>query len=303
MPDIFFGWIPHAVIVGMKIISKENIDLIYVSCSPWSSAIVGVILKELSGKKLIIDFRDPYAIEIPTRNKDMYPFGLRKKVDRRIEDFVLKKSDIVILNTEETRALYIEQYPHIRNKAFTVHNGFEAKFLPKNSNHKKFDKFTVIYTGEFYFYASEGDAFFKAIGKLKDSNEIDRDNFQFLFYGDGGKKIQQLSRKYDVEDLVKVSKRIPYEELLNTLKRSHLQLLRIVKPAISTKLFEGITLNIPFLATIPTGEVQNIIKNYSPSSYIINDESHEKVAEAILDAREKYKNKEIRDNHVSEFLK
>ena len=92
---------------------------------------MGVILKKLSGKKLIIDFRDPYAIEIPTRNKDMYPFEFRRKIDRRIEDFVLKKSDIVILNTEETRALYMEQYPHIRNKAFTVHNGFDAKFLPK----------------------------------------------------------------------------------------------------------------------------------------------------------------------------
>jgi glycosyltransferase involved in cell wall biosynthesis len=302
VPDIFFGWIPHAVIEGKNIISKRNIDLIYVSCSPWSSAVVGAMLKELTGKKLIIDFRDPYAIEIPTRNKDLYPFGLRKKVDRRIEEYVLKKADIIILNTEETRALYIEQYPHIRHKAFTVHNGFDAKFLPKNTDHIKFDKFTVIYTGEFYFYASNGEVFFKALKKLKDKKEINRDNFQFLFYGDGGKKIKQLSRKYGVEDLVKVSKRIPHDDLLKTLKKSHLQLLRIVKPAISTKLFEGTVLNIPFLATIPTGEVQDIIKKYSPSSYIINDDSHEKLAEAIQDAWEKYKNKKIRDNHISKFL-
>ena len=302
IPDIFFGWIPHAVMVGLKLISKKNIDLIYVSCSPWSSAIVGVMLKEMTGKRLVIDYRDPYAIDIPSRNKNMYPFEFRKRIDRRIEDFVLRKTDLVILNTEETRKLYIEQYPHIRKKAFTVHNGFEAKYLPKVKSHKKFEKFTVIYTGQFYFYASEGDVFFKAIGKLKETKEVDRDGFQFLFYGDGGKKIQQLSRKYDVEDLVKVSKRIPYEDLLNTLQRSHLQLLRIVKPAISTKLFEGTTLNVPFLATIPSGEVQDIINRYSPSSYIINDDSHEKVAEAILDAREKYKNNQIKDNHVKEFL-
>ena len=111
VPDIFFGWIPHTVMVGLKLISKYNIDLIYVSCSPWSSAVVGAVLKKLTGKQLIIDFRDPYAIEIPSRNKDMYPFEFRRKIDRRIEDLVLKKSDIVILNTEETRALYMEQYP------------------------------------------------------------------------------------------------------------------------------------------------------------------------------------------------
>ena len=78
--------------------------------------------------------------------------------------------------------------------------------------------------------------------------------------------------------------------------------MRIVKPAISTKLFEGITFNIPFLATIPPGEVQDIIKEYSPSSYIINDESHEKVAEAILEARERYKRKHIKYNKTKEFL-
>ena len=175
-------------------------------------------------------------------------------------------------------------------------------FCRKNTNHIKFEKFTVIYTGEFYFYASEGDVFFKAIGKLKDANEIDRDNFQFLFYGDGGKKIQQLSKKYDVEDLVKVSKRIPYEDLLNTLKKVAPPIAENRQAGHKHEAVRGHVLNIPFLATIPTGEVQDIINKYSPSSYIINDESHEKVAEAILDAREKYKNKQIKDNHVNEFL-
>jgi hypothetical protein len=70
---------------------------------------------------------------------------------------------------------------------------------------------------------------------------------------------------------------------------------------ISTKLFEGIPLNTPFLATIPSGEVEEIIRKYSPSSYIINGESGEKVAEAILDAMSKYAKNEIKNNHVKEF--
>ena len=183
-----------------------------------------------------------------------------------------------------------------------MHNGFDTKYLAENTKYIKFDKFTIIYTGEFYFYASEGDVIFKTIRKLKKANEIISDNFQFLFFGDGVKKIEQLSRKYDSEDLVIARNRIPYQELLATLKKSHLQLLRIVKPAISTKLFEGIALNVPFLATIPSGEVQDIINRYSPSSYVINDESSDKVAEAILDAKLKYKNNDVKDNNVNEFL-
>ena len=302
IPDIFFGWIPHAIIEGFKIVKKYDTNIIYVSCSPWSSAIVGVVLKVLTGKNLIIDFRDPYAIEISTRKKEMYPFEFRKRLDRLIENLIVNTADIVVLNTEETRTLYIEQYPKIREKAFTVHNGFDSKYLPKNIGHKKYDKFTIIYTGEFYFYASGGDVFFKAIRKIKDAKEITSNNFQFLFFGDGVKKIDILSRKYGVEDLVHASSRIPYVDLLEKLKRSHLQLLRIVKPAISTKVFEGTTLNVPFLATIPPGEVQDIIHRYSPSSYVINEETHNKVADAILDAKEKYKKYEIKDNNIIEFL-
>jgi hypothetical protein len=102
---------------------------------------------------------------------------------------------------------------------------------------------------------------------------------------------------------VSANARVPYKNVLAALRSSHLQLLRIIKPMISTKLFEGIPLNLPFLATIPTGEVEEIIKKYSPSSYIITEESAEKVANAILDAMVKYEQYEIMDNHVSEFLK
>ena len=302
IPDIFLGWIPHAIIAGLNTIKKYNPDTIYVSCSPWSSAIIGVALKLLTKKKLIIDFRDPYAIEIKSRKKELYPFGLRKKIDQRIEDLILKNADIVILNTEETRKLYVEQYPYIKDKAFTVHNGFDSTYLPSDNKCSKYEKFTIIYTGEFYFYALESKVFFKAVKRLKRDGQLNKYNFQFLFYGDNSKEIKRLSRKYAIEDLVDSRERIPYNDLLINLKRSHLQLLRIVKPAISTKLYEGITLNVPFLATIPSGEVQEIINRYSPNSYIISDESIDKVYDAILDAKKKYASNKIVKNNVTEFL-
>ncbi len=61
-------------------------------------------------------------------------------------------------------------------------------------------------------------------------------------------------------------------------------------------------LNTPFLATIPIGEAEEIIKRFSPASYIIPDESPEKVAFAITDALNKYKHGKMENNHVIEFL-
>ena len=115
-------------------------------------------------------------------------------------------------------------------------------------------------------------------------------------------EVKRLSGKYGVEDLIAANSRIPYKDVLGVLSRSHLQLLRIVKPMISTKLFEGIALNIPFLATIPSGEAEEIIREYSPSSFIVTTRSPEDVACAISDAMSKYKDSLIEDNRVQEFL-
>jgi hypothetical protein len=137
---------------------------------------------------------------------------------------------------------------------------------------------------------------------LKSQGEINRNNFQFLFYGEDKNEIRRIAEEFKIEDLVLVSSRIPYRDTLTVLSKSHLLLLRIVKLMISTKLFEGISLNIPFLATIPSGEAEDIIKKYSPSSYIVTEESAEKVADSILDAMSKYKHNRIQNNHIREFL-
>ena len=80
-------------------------------------------------------------------------------------------------------------------------------------------------------------------------------------------------------------------------------LLRIIKLMISTKLYEAIPLNIPFLATIEHGEVENIIRKYSPGSYILTEEkNYLDLANTILDAMEKYNSHQISANHVQEFL-
>ncbi len=56
------------------------------------------------------------------------------------------------------------------------------------------------------------------------------------------------------------------------------------------------------MATIPAGEVEGIIRKYSPSSYIITDESADKVAGAIADAMAMYEKGKIKDNRIREFL-
>jgi glycosyltransferase involved in cell wall biosynthesis len=295
IPDHFWGWIPLTVMRGKKLISERNIQLIYVSCTPHSSAISGILLKKLTGRPLIIDYRDPYYI-------GSYKYrGLKELIGRRIQNYFLRKADFVIVNNEGTARVFIEEYPVVKNKIFTVHNGFDIDFMP---DHKleKYKKFTITYTGNFYSKMIPPKLVFDAISILDQEGKITADNFQFLFYGEAPYKILEIARKCGAVKYVSVNSMAPYADALQVLSRSHLQLLRIVKPMISTKLFEGIPLNIPFLATIPPGEVEEIIKAYSPSSLIVTTNSARDVANAISRAISMYEKLEVEDNHVEEYL-
>lgn len=299
IPDHFWGWIPLTVIKGVRLIKRFETNIIYVSCSPWSSALTGIILKFITGKPLILDYRDPFATETVFSILNVPKF--RRKIEQHIQKYFLKHADIFIVNNEETLKIYLHEYPQAKDKIFTVHNGFESEYMIQEKT-EKYQKFTIVYTGEFYFYATNSKVFFEGIALLKQKEKINKGNFQFLFYGDGKSEIEKIALDNNIKDIVITSSRVPYKAVLDVISRSHLQLLRIVKPMISTKLFEGIPLNIPFLATIPTGEVEEIIHTYSPSSYVVTEESAEKVADAILDAMLKYKNNQILDNNVQEFL-
>lgn len=304
IPDIFIGWIPVTIIKGIKSIKKNNIDIIYVSCSPFSSAIIGVLLKKISGKFLVVDYRDPFAIsELTSIFKTP---SWRVKLNKVIERWIIKSTDLFIVNTEEVKIAYLNQYPISRNKTYVVPNGFDYVYFLENT-FQKYKKFTIIYAGLFYLFDERNslytDAFFGGLALLKSNSNINKENFQFLFYGEEKDKIYEIAKSYLVEDLFVCRDRKTYSDILKEIKKSHLQLLRISKPMISTKLFEGVALNTPFLATIPAGEVEQIIYKYSPSSRILTEPDPEKVAKAILDTHTKYQNGRILDNKIDDFRK
>lgn len=301
IPDIFIGWIPLAVLKGRKLVKENNIDVIYVSCSPFSSGIIGWWIKKLTGKPLVIDYRDPYGLDISKYQSEHKPIWFRRLVDRWIAGAMLNPCDLFTVTTEETKELYIEQFPFIKDKIHTIYNGFDHHLLEDLDNPERFNKFTIIYTGNFY-YDVKFDYFFEGLGLLKREGKICMDNFQFLFYGGEVEPIWRELMQYNIEDLVHVRSRVPSKDLLLEMMKSHMQLLRITQPMITTKLFEGISLNLPFLATIPEGEVAGIVKYYSPHSYIITDNNSMNVKNCLLDAIKKYENKTITNNIVEDFL-
>jgi glycosyltransferase involved in cell wall biosynthesis len=301
-PDIFMGWIPLTVLKSARLIRRHAMDLIFVTCTPYSSALIGLLLKKITGRPLVVDFRDQRGIEDRALSLKKFPLTMRRRIEARFIDRVLRGADLFVVTSQEIRKRYETQFPEAAHKVVTIYNGFDPDFGGQDNPAPKFDKFTIIYTGDFYFYALESMVFFEALQILKNSHSVDVDAFQFLYYGDGYGQIEKCAARYGVSDLVSAHPRVPYADVLQQLRRSHLQLIRIVPPMISTKVFEGISLDVPFLAPIAPGEVQEIIHTYSPGSMVVTEESGAKVAEAIIEARRKYQTRQMPPNRVEEFL-
>lgn len=304
IPDIFIGWVPLAFIKGLHIARSKNIDAIYVSCKPFSSAIIGVLLKKITKKPLILDFRDP--VSFPEHCFKDFSGKFRLKYIRKIEQYIFKNTDTLIVTTDETKERYLSIYPYLKQKIYRIYNGYFAEYLPK-SNTDPFEKFTIIYTGNFYYYDDEAtsDMFFMALQKTIVEQMVSREKIQFLYLGSIWKNdnwLERIAKKYDLQDIIVTPGSVTREESMKNISRSSMILLRIIPPMISTKLYEGLVVGIPILATINEGEVADLIRRYSKNSYVITSNNVDDIANAIKEAYHKWEKGGLEKSTNEEFL-
>jgi glycosyltransferase involved in cell wall biosynthesis len=129
LPDIFVGWTPLSLWTAYRLIRRYKINVIYVSAKPFSSTLTGAVLKRLTGKFLILDFRDPMSLEAigvdaPEEN------GLYWSAIRRLEKLVLSQADWLLVTSQRTREQYLSLYPFLKDKCSVIYNGYLDELLP-----------------------------------------------------------------------------------------------------------------------------------------------------------------------------
>jgi glycosyltransferase involved in cell wall biosynthesis len=113
-------WSKKNIPVAEKIIRENNIRLVYTSSGPFSVLSLGKKLKEQANVKWIADLRDPftdaYAWDFPSK--------FHWKARRKFEKNTLPFADKLILNTPETRKLFLERKLTTPEKSTCITNGF-----------------------------------------------------------------------------------------------------------------------------------------------------------------------------------
>lgn len=228
IPDQRIMWLPFAVRKGQQIVNRDGINVIFATCPPHSATLVGACLKRLTGKPLILDFRDDW-IGTPW----FYSMSaIRRWIELRLERWAIKTADQVILVTEWSKNAFLERYPkEPRDKFVFISNGCDLdeftilnsiKVSPPNP------KFTIVHTGSLNDtknWTRTPTTLFQAIRKILKSQPELREKFILAFTGFLPERQKQLVKEMGLSGVVKELGFLPRDDLLRLMKASDMLLV------------------------------------------------------------------------------
>lgn len=291
VPDFFLPWIPDAVLKGIRL-KRLPYDAIYASCSPLSAAVVGAILKRLTGKPLILDYRDVMNNRIRLGSKAFWPL-----LHDAVERYLLRVCDHLILAQRNTLEIYLRTYPFLRGKISLIYNGYSDEFLPhsKRSIRDGNGRFTIGYSGWFYHGLSPSAPFFKALRKLLSDGFIPGDKITFRYIGPRDEMLYASIRSYGLEHIFEDLGYSSQKCVRKVVENADVILLRNFGFGITTKLFEGLSLGKTFLALHKGGEFEELLLRYSPHSIVVHPNSESDISHAIIELYRRWEKGELCD--------
>jgi glycosyltransferase involved in cell wall biosynthesis len=226
-PDRAVVWLPFALARGRQIVRSEGSDVIFATCPPYSVTLIGGFLKLVTGSRLILDFRDDW---IDTPWYDSKP-AIMRMIHRRMESWVVKMADRVILVTEWSRNAFVKRYPGRPADHFVlISNGCDLQdFAALESPPPRvgFSRFTITHAGalndtEPYRRSLRG--LFEALQSvLEDEPELSQ-KLTLVFAGGLPEVQRRLADSMGLAGVIQELGDMPHAEVLRLLRSADLLL-------------------------------------------------------------------------------
>ena len=307
VPDENIGWLPSAVRQGEKIIRKANIDIVYATAPIFTSFLIGFLLKRKTGKPLVVDYRDPWTQNVFIE----YPSKLHKKIEDKLEKFVLETADHVIVTSDPMKHHLVEKYPFTKGKIDTITNGFDPEDFKNLTVKKDKEKFVIAYTGSLYGRRT-GEKVFMAFRDLIKANPELETKIQVLITGLISKQDVFSIEKFGLKNVIKLLGYRSHKESLSLMANADILLLmmsleevcnaRSGTLTIPGKVFEYLGMKRPILAIVPPGPAANIIRS-TKTGVVVSPQDTGVIAQTILKLFQDWKNGtlEVLESDISKY--
>jgi glycosyltransferase involved in cell wall biosynthesis len=213
-----------------------------------------------------------------------YPTRLHKKIEEKMEKFVLRTADYIITATEPMSLKLIEKYPFIKGKCATITNGFDSEDFEGLTKNTRREKFTIAFTGSLYGLRTSKHFLIALKELIGEDGEI-KSKIQVVFAGFPNKQTTDFVNKLGLQGVIKFLGYVPHQESLKLMVDSDCLLL-IIAPeepySYTGKLFEYLGAKRPILALIPPqGIAGNLIRS-TKAGIIISPKDVNSIKQAIF---------------------
>jgi len=121
-----------------------DVDLVFVSMSPFESAPAVAALARALGRPWIADLRDPWALD----EMVVHPTGVHRRLEVARMGRLLRSAAAVIVNTEEARRATLQFVPRLQPEAVVaIPNGYDASDFAGPPPTRGDDVFRIVHAG------------------------------------------------------------------------------------------------------------------------------------------------------------
>ncbi|MDH3598528.1 MAG: glycosyltransferase [Candidatus Tectomicrobia bacterium] len=274
IPDpLVIFWVPFAILKGLSVCRNERIDLIYATAPPFSNHVAAAILKLLTQKPLVTDFRDAW-IANPMR-KLRLPQA-RRRVEARIEHAVIRQADAVVCTTAGMTQDFCARYPQeLQQKFVWISNGYDREDVPAcMADEAEADSFKmrIVHTGNLTAERSPRH-FLESLRRLLDTRPELKDRIEVVFVGKSepfldGCRLEDYLGTYELHHVVKLPGYVSRAEAMAYQTSANILLLligvvpkeQILTYGIASKLYDYMLVQKPIMTLADQGPVSDIVE-------------------------------------------
>jgi len=292
------GWLLPSVFRGICIAMSEKIDVLYATGPCWTSLFIGVLLKLITKKPLVLDIRDPW-----TENHYFgYEHPWRKEVDRFLERKFYSVADIIVTVTGPWKELLKRmRVRDIGHKLRVIPHGVDFEdfvhFVPSLPNN-----FVITHCGSLYEGEDDIDPFFQAIAELIKEGLIAEEALDVNMLGSIEKYTQDCVHRYQLDKVVHHLGFVPYFEAIKHQVNSSILLLILkaasdlaVQGRCPVKLFEYLAAGRPILAIVPKGVAADLVRS-TRAGALVEPQDVEGIKKQIYNFYVKYRKGNLKIN-------
>jgi glycosyltransferase involved in cell wall biosynthesis len=279
-------------------VRSEGIDVIFATCPPHSANLIGAVLKLLTGKPLILDFRDDW-IDTPWYHSKP---AMIRMIERWLESWAVRTADKVILVTEWSKKAFLDRYPTERSEKFVfISNGCDLGDFPilnSMSSTRRNSKFTIVHAGSMNvskFWGRSPETLFQVIHQMLLQEPDLAEKVTLVFAGEIPEEHRRLAEEMGVSGVFKGLGHLPHGEVLRLIKSADLLLAMNYEgwsTLIPGKIYEYWAIGgPPILLLSCRGAASELIEKYGIGMCVDTDDV-KGIAGAIYNSLRKYESGE-----------